>query len=240
MLPIVIGAGFFVGVAKGGLGALGAVITPLMILAMPDTPQQAVGLVLLMLIVGDWFALYVYWGQWEGWRMKLLLMGAVVGIVIGTTLLADLPTDIVKKIIGVIGLLMAAYTIMESRLSQLAYQAKSWHATLVGGVAGFTSSLANAGGPPFSAYMLLQGVEPRNFVATGVLFFAVVNIIKVPFFLHFGTLRFDLLPVALPGMLLVPVGVWTGKKIIDHISRRFFDNLMLLGLVVSSVLLLVR
>ncbi|MBN1965137.1 MAG: sulfite exporter TauE/SafE family protein [Anaerolineae bacterium] len=235
---IILFAGLLVGLAKGGLGPLGAVITPLVVLAMPDTPQQAVGQVLLLLIVGDWFALYVYWGQWEGQRIRLLLIGAVVGIVLGVTALAGLPADLTKRFIGIIGLLMAAYTVLESRLHGFQYQARPWHATLAGSVTGFTSALANAGGPPFNAYMLLQGLEPRQFVATGTLFFATVNLIKLPFFFASGTLHLSQLPDALPGLLLVPVGVWLGKQVVDRINRNVFQAMIWVGLVLSSVLLL--
>lgn len=231
-------AGLAVGLAKGGLGALGAVITPLVILAMPDAEKQAVGVVLLLLIVGDWFALYAYWRRWEGWRMRLLMLGAVAGITGGALLLGALPNDAVRKLVGLIGVMMAVYTVVQGRLSRVAYQPRAWHAVFSGSVAGFTSSLANAGGPPFNAYMLLQDVEPHTFVATATLFFAVVNVIKVPFFLINGALRPDLLPFVLPGVLLVPIGVWLGKKIVDYINRGVFAAIVWVGLVISSVLLL--
>ncbi|GAB4440816.1 MAG: sulfite exporter TauE/SafE family protein [Anaerolineae bacterium] len=232
-------AGALAGLAKGGLGPLGAVITPIMILAMPpEAEKQAVGFVLLMLIVGDWFALYVYWGRWDRQRTRPLLLGAVVGIAIGAMLLAGLSSEAVRRLVGVVGLFLAGYTLVQDRLAGLGYQPRTWHGVLSGGAAGFTSSLANAGGPPFNAYMLLQNLDPRTFVATATLFFAVVNVIKLPFFLWNGALRFDLVPSALPGMALVPVGVWVGKQVVEHINRRVFNGIVWIGLVISSIVLL--
>jgi uncharacterized membrane protein YfcA len=75
-------------------------------------------------------------------------------------------------------------------------------------------------------------------VGTTTLFFAVVNMIKVPFYLGSDVLRLDLLPILVPGMLMVPVGVWAGKKIVDYINRRVFEALMWIGLIVSSTVLL--
>ena len=234
-------AGWLVGLAKGGLGPLGVVITPLMILAMPDSPpDRAVALVLLILIVGDWFALYAYWRQWEAWRMRLLLLGAVVGIVPGFFLLTSQPPGLVKSIIGLIGLLMAAYTVLERRLTRIAYRPRQWHALPAGGMSGFTSAMANAGGAPFSAYMLLQSVSPRVYVATGTLFFTTVNLMKLPLFVANGAIRLELLPAIAPGVLLVPVGVWVGKKIVDRINWGVFAAMVWVGLVVSSVLLLAQ
>jgi hypothetical protein len=168
----------------------------------------------------------------------LLLVGALVGILAGTTLLANLPAGALRKLIGVLGLLMAVYKAAESRLAGVAYRPKEWHAMFAGGASGFASSLSNAGGPPFSAYMLLQDVSPHTFVGTTTLFFAVVNMIKVPFYLGSDVLHLDLLPILVPGMLMVPVGVWTGKKIVDYINRQVFEALMWVGLIVSSVVLL--
>ncbi len=236
-------AGWLVGLAKGGLSAIGPMITVLMILVMPDAEKQAVGLVLLMLIVGDWFAMVNYWGLWDRRLIRWLLAGAVVGILIGAPLLNALPNEVVRRLVGVIGLLMAAYTLAQDRLSSLAYKPKDWHGSLAGGMAGFTSALSNAGGPPFNAYMLLQDVTPRIFVATATLFFALVNLLKLALFLLLSTdkdsvLPLHLLPSALPGMLLVPVGVWMGKKIVDYISRGLFAAIVWVGLVISSALLL--
>jgi uncharacterized membrane protein YfcA len=49
-----------------------------------------------------------------------------------------------------------------------------------GSVAGFTSTVAHAGGPPIVVYLLMAGLTPVGFVATSVAFFAIVNLIKVP------------------------------------------------------------
>lgn len=241
-LPVaVIGAGILVGLAKGGLGPMGVLITPLMMLALPgDMSKQAVGLVLLMLIVGDWFAMYAYWRKWDGGRVQLLLVGAVVGIVLGSLLLGALPSDGVRRLVGIIGLLMAAYTVVERQWKRFEYRPRDWHGTFAGGAAGFTSSLANAGGAPFNAYMLLQELKPQVYVATATLFFTTVNILKLPLFLLNGALRFELLPSALPGMLFIPFGVLVGKLVVDRINRSLFELMIWVGLIISSVLLLIR
>jgi uncharacterized membrane protein YfcA len=237
-IAVVAAAGFFAGLSKGGFGALGGVITPLMSLAMPAS--RAVGVMLTMFLIGDAIALYVYWRQWDGWRMRLLLPPALAGVAAGTLLLAGLPDDMLRKLLGIFALVLAIYKVAERRLAALEYRPSGWHAALAGGLSGFGSALANAGGPPFSAYLLLQKISPRTFVATTTLFFAVVNLFKVPGYLLSGVLNPDVLLSGLWGMLLVPVGVWVGKRIVYRIDRGAFEALILALLVVSSVLLLVR
>jgi hypothetical protein len=55
--------GFMIGVTKGGFNALGALLTPLLSLVLPVS--LAVGVLLPMLIVGDAFAVYTYWRDWN-------------------------------------------------------------------------------------------------------------------------------------------------------------------------------
>src|SRR6266498_4884916 len=51
------------GLAKGGFGGLGVLLTPLLALVLPVA--MAVGVLLPMLMVGDVFAVYLYWKEWD-------------------------------------------------------------------------------------------------------------------------------------------------------------------------------
>ena len=52
-----------------------------------------------------------------------------------------------------------------------------------GAMSGFTSTLCQAGGPPFQMYVLAQKLAKMNFVGTTAFFFATVNALKViPYF----------------------------------------------------------
>ncbi len=62
--------GLMIGLAKGGFNALGSLLTPILSLVLPVS--LAVGVLLPMLMVGDAFAIYVYWREWDVklvWRM---------------------------------------------------------------------------------------------------------------------------------------------------------------------------
>ncbi len=60
--------GLMIGLAKGGFGGLGVLLTPLLALVLPVA--MAVGVLLPMLMFGDVIALYMYWKQWD---LKLLV-----------------------------------------------------------------------------------------------------------------------------------------------------------------------
>ncbi len=73
----------------------------------------------------------------------------------------------------------------------------------------------NNGGPPFSSYLLLQKLQPRPFIATTALFFALLNLIKIPGFLYIGVLSVPLLLSLWWVFLFIPLGV----AVVDHTGQ---------------------
>lgn len=234
----------FIGLSKGGLGGPVpvAMLTPLLSLVIPAS--QAVGLVLIPLLIGDLFALRLYWGQWDGRQMRLLLPMAVVGVVMGSALLVSLANarqDIaLRRILGGFTLLVAAYKLASARLRSLAYQPRAWHGRLAGWAAGFGSALANVGAPPFTAYMLLQpDVRPMAFIGTSTLFFALVNALKLPgIFLSRQVLDIHQLLSMAWAAPLIPVGVWLGRWAVQRLSPVLFDRIMLALLTLLGLFML--
>ncbi len=171
---------FLIGIAKGGLGGLiGTLATPLMTLVVP--PSQAVGLVLPLLIFADIFAVITYWRRWRTRFVLLLLPGGVAGVTIGTYFIKHASTDVWRNVLAAIVFIFTLYKMLEKTIMRwLTYSGKDWHGLLAGIVAGFSSTLANAGGPPIAIYLLLQKLPPIEFNASSVLFFAILNWIKVP------------------------------------------------------------
>ena len=67
-----------VGLAKGGFSGIGMAATPLLALAVP--PLQALAILLPILIVQDVVSLWWYRRDWDGWNLKVMLPGAVIGV----------------------------------------------------------------------------------------------------------------------------------------------------------------
>jgi len=230
-------AALMVGLAKGGLGGvIGAMIVPLLSTTMPV--PHAAGIVLPLLIVGDWFALRVYWRQWDMKYLRLMLPGGVTGIALGLLLLTSLPDEALRHLLGVMILIVVSYKLASDSLAALAYTPHAWHGVLAGGLSGFASALANAGGPPCTAYLLLQKMPPLAFLGTFSLFFAVVNFLKLPGFLTARAIDLPLLGSLLWVLPLIPVGVWLGKRLLTRLNPKAFERLMLVLLTYAGVSLL--
>ncbi len=119
-------------------------------------------------------------------------------------------------------------------------EVQPWHAPLFGGAAGIASALANAGGPIADAYVLTQRLPPLTFIGTEVLYFTVVNALKIPFFLSTGALQPELFIRVAWAIPLVPLGVVAGKFLVRRIDMRMFEWVILTLLTIAAVFLLTR
>ncbi len=238
VLIMIIFVTFMISLSKGGLGGmLGALATPMMALVMPA--NQVLGLLLPILLLADVFAIAMHWRKWNGRLVWLLTPGAVIGVTIGTFFIANAPTNVLKTGLAVIVLLFVIYKLLEKRiLASLKYQDRDWHGWLAGTAGGFASSLAHSGGPPISIYLMLQGVTPSVFIATLVLFFAILNWIKVPYYFYIHLFDFQRLWQIAWIAPIVPLGVWIGHWLVTKVSKVVFDNIILVLLVITALLLI--
>jgi uncharacterized membrane protein YfcA len=226
-----------IGLSKGGLGAgLGALATPLMALVM--APEQAIGLILPLLMITDIFAVTVHWGRWDRRLVLLLLPGSVVGVTLGTFLITHVSSTTLRHGLGIIVLLFVVYKLFEKRiLGSLTYHAQNWHGVLSGTVAGFSSSMAHTGGPPITIYLLMQDLTPRGFIATSALYFMILNWIKVPYYAYAHLFHLEQLFQILWLLPLIPVAVWIGKWVVVRVDKLLFERIIIVLLAISALLL---
>jgi hypothetical protein len=91
-----------------------------------------------------------------------------------------------------------------------------------GSLSGFTSTLAHAGGPPFAVYVLAQKLDKTRVVATSVVFFLVVNYVKLVPYAFLGQLNRVNLTASLLFAPLAPLGIWLGVWLHRRVSERAF------------------
>jgi uncharacterized protein len=225
--------GFMIGLAKGGFGGLGALLTPLLALVLPVA--LAVGVLLPMLMVGDVFALYMYWKEWDLDLVKRMLPAGVVGALAGTVLLSWLPPDGLRIILGIFVLGVVAYKFLSDRIQVIRYEPMAWHAPAAGLLAGVASGMFNSGGPAFNSYLLLQKLKARPFIATTAIYFALLNLIKVPGFLYTGVLDLPLLFSLWWVFPFIPVGIWAARMTLTRLSPSAFEWIIIALLIFSSL-----
>lgn len=232
-------AALAIGIAKGGLGgAVVGLVVPLLSTVMPV--GQAVGLTLPLLLLGDMLALRAYWREWEWRYLRMLLPAATVGVLIGVLLLTNLSDLALRRILGGFTLMLVLYKLGSDEIAQMNYTPHRWIGVLAGGGAGLASAMANAGGPLLTVYLLLEKRPAIPFLGTTTLFFALVNVIKLPFFLSTNVIDISALLNILWVLPVIPLGVWLGKKALTSLDQQVFERVMLALLTYSGIALLVR
>jgi len=209
-----------VGLSKGGFGgSISLLAIPLMSLVI--SPIQAAGIMLPILLVMDAVGLTAYRRIYHLPALKILLPAAVIGIIIGWLTAAWVTASHVRLIVGIVALL---FTIDYWRGGASREPAKESTAkgSFWGLIAGFTSFVSHAGGPPFQMYMLPLRLDPRHLAGTAIIFFASVNAIKVIPYFFLG--QFDARNLATSAVLLplAPIATLTGVWLVKRIEPSVF------------------
>jgi uncharacterized membrane protein YfcA len=118
--------------------------------------------------------------------LLVMLPAALVGIGFGWLMAARVSDDLVRLIVGAVSVLFALNWWLRGRHAPQASKPDRAKGAFWGSIAGFTSFVSHSGGAPFQMYALPLRLEPRVFAGTSVIFFAAVNLLKVPpyFLLH--------------------------------------------------------
>jgi uncharacterized membrane protein YfcA len=226
--PVAVMAILLTGISKGGFGATGGVAVPLMSIFIP--PPEAAGIMLPILCAMDLFGLHAYRGRWSREHLRAMLPGALLGIGAGALAFGALPVDAIRLLIGIIAVTFALnqWFAFTERIAASVAAARGKPGRIAGalwgGLAGFTSTLAHAGGPPFAVYLLPQKLDKTLFVGTSVIFFFVVNYVKLVPYHFLGQLNVGNLAAALFFAPLAPLGIWLGVWLHRRVSERAFYN----------------
>ena len=95
-----------------------------------------------------------------------------------------------------------------------------------GTVAGFTSFVAHAGGPPYEAYAMPQGLDKRIYAGTAVMFFCVLNFVKVVPYAMLGQFDQTNLTTSLILIPIAPFGVLFGAWLVKRIDQTLFYRIL--------------
>ncbi len=225
------------GLAKGGLAGLGVLSVPVMALVV--APVQAAAIMLPILIVMDIVSLWAWRGVFEVRLLSIMLPGALLGIGIGWLAATVVTADHVRLIIGGITLLFfMRWLIGRVRRREPVSEHHAAKGFFWGSVSGFTSFLAHAGGPPYQIYAMPLKRDPVLFTGTSVIFFAVVNAVKLIPYFALGQLDSENLVAALILMPIAPVATLTGARLVRRMSVQVFYPLMYGLMLVISVKLI--
>ena len=220
-------AALLIGVSKAGFGGGTALLaTPLMALAVP--PHLTLGTLLPLLMLGDFASCWLYRGEWQWRPLVVFLPGCAAGVGLGTMMLGQIDEVLLKQMLGAICL---AFCFLQWGRAALEKRAQAVHpcwgsGTGFGVVSGITSTLAHAAGPVFAMYILPMQLPQRVFMATTVLGFTCINLLKLPGYVMVGVISAQSLGVSLRLGLFVLLGALAGEWLNRHCPAHLFKRVI--------------
>jgi uncharacterized membrane protein YfcA len=216
------------GLSKGGFFGLGTMGLPLLSLFVP--PLQAAAILLPTVLAQDALTVWTYRRTWSKENLQVLIPSLGVGIAIAYLFAASFSAADLRLAIGVI---IGAFVLrhwLGTRFDSLAPRPSRMTGILWGVVGGFTTMLANAGGPAWQMHLLPQKLEKYTYVGTITMLFAASNTFKIPAYNALGVLTWNNLAT---GAVLLPVaimanyaGIWLVRRTPTELFYRIAYVLM--------------
>jgi hypothetical protein len=162
-----------------------------------------------------------------------MLPGAILGVAAAGLLAAYISNDAVRVFIAIFTLAFVLYNwIGPARVAKEAGSASVPGGVFWGALSGFTSTICQAGAPPYQMYVLSQHLTKMTFVGTTAIFFAAVNWLKIVPYIALGQFTTTgmrtslvLLPLAIATNLL---GFWAVRVTPQQLFFRITHVLLFL------------
>ena len=253
------------GIAKTALPGAATVAVALCTAVLPA--KESTGAILLMLMTGDLLAVWSYRRDADFRMLRRLVPAVLTGVGAGALFLHLASNDSTRRLIGVILLLLVAITLIQrrstsrrasddasaaqasppaptletqeattalatpttsGRLARLVYRSR----------AGFTTMVANAGGPVTSMYFLACRYPVKAFLGTTAWFFFLVNLVKLPFSISAGLVNTTTMSLTAICAPIVIVSALAGRRLAERMDQRVFEPVIVALTIISALPLL--
>lgn len=229
---IVLLAYFIRGIA--GFGS-GLIAVPLLALFLPLT------LVVPMVLLLDFTASLVMGGmdrqrvQWQ--ELTWLIPFSLIGVVVGTHLLVNLPTKPMLLTLALLVLVFAIRSLLNMQGEKPVSRGWAIPAALTGGTVG---GLFGTGGPPYVIYLNHRIRDKSLLRATFSALFFIEGAVRIINFLYAGLLPWSVWQQALLGLPLMLGALWLGGHVHTGLSHAQMTRLIGLLLLLASLSLAVK
>jgi uncharacterized membrane protein YfcA len=209
---------FVSGTARGFSG-FGSALIFMPLASSIAAPRLVAALLLIIDFIAAAPLLPNAWKQADRKATAIMVLGALVGVPIGTYFLSRLEPVTTRWIIS--GFVLALLLLL---LSGWRYRGKD-HAAIsvgIGGLSGFCSGLAQTGGPPIVGYWLGRPIASVTARANILLFFGASDFFSVVSYFLTGLITADSIKFSLVVGPAYAIGVWFGASLFGKASEALF------------------
>lgn len=255
---LLIVSALLVGLSKTALPGVTTIAVAMFAQVLPA--KESTGVMLLLLLTGDLPAIWAYRRDADATMLKRLVPAVACGVLIGALFLRVASDDLMRRVIGWLLIALIAITLAQRARGRrrggptaraasagapsggtgsASRAGSSPMARMVyGALAGFSTMVANAGGPVTSLYFLACRYPVKAFLGTTAWFFFLVNLTKLPFSIALGIIHVDALALVAILIPAVLVGALAGRLLADRMPQRVFDPIVMVLTVVAALPLL--
>lgn len=220
------------GLAKGGFVGIGLSATPILALTLP--PLDAVAVLVPVMLAQDVFSVVAYRRAFDPWNLRVMAPGVVVGILAAWLTLASISH--VRLLVG----LTLLWLVLTQTLAPKPRRARPFVGTAWGAASGFAGLVSNAGSIGFLMFVLPQKLPPVVYAGTMAMFFALVDMAKLPPL--FAMQQFNQTNL-LHSAALIPLALfsnWVGIILVRRIPKSTFYRAALIIVAAVALWLVVQ
>ncbi|MBI4407749.1 MAG: sulfite exporter TauE/SafE family protein [Candidatus Kerfeldbacteria bacterium] len=176
----------------------------------------------------------------EGIQWKLVLTFGLPGLLLtylGAKLAFDLPEALLSRLLGGFLISYALYLFINPR-----FKIKASHltATVGGAASGFLAGIFGVGGAVRGAVLAAFDLPKAIYIATGAVIAIMIDSVRITTYVTEGSTLTQTLWMAM--LLFIPaslLGVYLGKKVVDHIPQQSFRIVVVIGLALAAIKLII-
>jgi uncharacterized protein len=232
---------FMVGVSKTGIAGLSILSIALFNHVFPSS-KQASGLVLPLLIFGDFVAVFSYRKHTQWGYLWRLFPWTAAGVVLGYLTLGRISDHTARILVGwiIVALVFLSfwrrYVVPPNETEAPAFH---WSVgAAIGMTSGFITLIANAAGPLMAIYLIAMRLPKMEYVGTAAVFFMLLNLFKVPFMVDLGLITTQSFGFNLALAPAVFLGALAGRWLLKRVNQILFEQLVLLLCAIGGILLI--
>lgn len=229
---------FLIGVEKAGIKGLSMAVVSIYALILGGKASS--GLLLLLFLLADLFAVRHYYRSAQMQIVRQLLLPAALGVLAGAVLGNYINDATFKDIIASIILVCLVLMFLPAFSQQSEASARRpWLARTIGFITGFSTMIANVSSPILAIFLLALKLPKREFIGTIVWFFFVINLLKLPFHIwSWETIQVPTLGLALLTIPIIGLGFLIGLQIVGRIDEKSFRYLIIGVTLIAALKLL--
>jgi uncharacterized protein len=231
---IIMGLAFFIEACFGFGGGLIAI--PFLSLLLP--PQEAVYLMLVFQCLKS-VLLFSVWRDINWSVLKLMPLGIILGLFIGTDILASISPNVLRFMLGCYLLIFVACD--HFKLSWRRIQLSLTTGSLIAGFSGgLISGVTGMGGPALVTYCRTLVLDKKTFRATLIAILTIANVARFMLdykgIMHSNTVQ----TYTLPCLSVFTVAMICGTKLAKKLPEAFFQQAITTLLILAAFLLFYR